>query len=464
MKKAIIIIVIFSIIAISFTATMISVNNKKIPASTSYKENAEVVIHEDISTQLPMDPLPEQENDNNTKEEYIGIILGKSTYNEVPIEFDRNSRKISGLLNKEVQSKINDSLKHATSIDFSHSFSNVISISNYYNSEFYNYNLINGEELTLDDYFYNKSNIKNILSKRIVAAIYKAFKFGSNFYLVFNNSSVDLDKYNEQKAALDSFGPCIEAWQNQIIKRFDNGKYSFGFDESTLYLLFDNVNFESPVGMYIDYMFESHFGEEYEHPLVKDLKITIPLYDIYKYVSIFDKYAHEQDLYENAENIQQKFVLCDDIFNSSFINIDDKHYEMFRQELLPGRKATTDEIISRFKETASSYGIKDPDSIEPYLEDWNQKCEELQKSNKITFAYNNLCKSMTYGIMGITTYVTCDEDSSQDKIQDILCTFIKSHDVEWESMVIDMMKIQFEELKKIYPDLDFNINTTYFSR
>ena len=315
MKKVVIIAIIICLILIGTTKVMIDKKLKANIVETFTPVSVEPQTQE--PTQTPQQ-TPQQIQPSNNR-----IVLGKSTYKEQPLsvyylakdgrkfdEYDWQAEciQISGLKDKQIESKINQFF-FDNSINYNYglsSFSNVFSYGiEEFSSEscFYNINLVDGRELTIDDYFYNKDDLKNVLGKYIVVAIDNRFVVGELERALANDYKDTDEEAIKIKEELQKYYSQIENWQFIIMHKYDKGDFEFFFDNNSLTLYFDNISFKNPIELF----YPGSFTKE-----LNKLFIKIPLYDMYPYVSIFDKFADAKNVFENDDEAQTRCVgLCD---------------------------------------------------------------------------------------------------------------------------------------------------------
>ncbi len=462
MKKIIVLAIIISISAVASTKIMIDRKINQNKSAMTAPTSPPIVTNEPIITE------PSVEIDEH-KEEHKRIVLGKSTYKENPLVFeiieDRANAtttqtpgvniltgeefttthevvpeylQMSGLKNKEIQAKINTWLKEN---NFSYkyqviaNFSNILAFnSDGYDGKHFTINLVDGKELSIDDYLYDKNDIKNVLYKYVVKGLYDSFAIGAYTEIAEENNMV-------------LFAEQIDNWSLEIINKYDKNDFDFYFNKENLYLIFDDIDFQNP--MHFENIKED-FPDEFLHykpeESINSLKVRIPFYDIYPYVSIYYKYADTQGLYENEESAETKLIGLDgfEAINESFLSYSYDLEEQLEQAI---NGMGADEAKIR-----NDYSL------------WNQTYDDLLQKDKSVLAYYKLEYSMTNGPYTTKFYVTADKNLSDEEEQDILKSFLKAFDVTWDIFALDNLKVAGESLKAKYKDIDFFLETENVSR
>jgi hypothetical protein len=259
----------FALIAISVTTFLITIKN----ISVEYKQYNTVDYgylnwKEDNKTE-------EKEIKNNTS------VSIDSKYKDNPIEIYNNKiegfqdvtgeyPQIRGLINKEIEKKINEDIysrcanelvkirEEKITYDVMANFGNVISIfvhSNYYNDNIYiglNYDLTTGKRLEFKDIFISDADINNILRK----AVYERYI---------------LNSINASKEAV-----FVEEDFTKICQELFNYDFEFYFSNNTIYIL----NFD----------------------------IHINMLENSNAIGIYNRFLIEENIYEKSNNNEEKYI------------------------------------------------------------------------------------------------------------------------------------------------------------
>ena len=464
MKKLLLIIVIFSLLAISFTYTMITIKNNNI----TILENADI---NNLSNEnsFKIDNVSKEESTiMNSREE---IILGESTYFENPINFiyymndgtvtdelySANYIQIEKLKNKDVETKINNRLKNNKIELVLGSFSNVVSMYSFVDGyQCYNYNLIDGEELTIEDYIDDKQNIKNVLPKYFYKAISEKFMLASYIYEAFEDDYDEkyfeenelyrdlkyteeekesyIKKQNKSKELYAKFYEQIESWQMELLKKYDTNQFDFYFTSNKLYLIFKNCNFINPID---ESSLEYSGGYKEE---INEIVVAIPLCEIYKNVIIFNKYSENRDIFEN-NIVEEKYIGLEEL-------------EKISDNILSFDTGDINKInIDTFIGFAGDF-----DELKKANEKWNDKYKKIsQYDTKKIICFNKQCASSMYGSFLIQYYLLYDKDVSQKEEQEILAKIMKGFDVVYDYQLKESLEDISKELKATYNNIEYDV-------
>jgi hypothetical protein len=259
----------FALIAISVTTFLITIKN----ISVEYKQYNTV----DYG-------YLNWKEDNKTEDKVIKnntSVSIDSKYKDNPIEIYNNKiegfqdvtgeyPQIRGLINKEIEKKINEDIysrcanelvkirEEKITYDVMANFGNVISIfvhSNYYNDNIYiglNYDLTTGKRLEFKDIFISDADINNILRK----AVYERYI---------------LNSINASKEAV-----FVEEDFTKICQELFNYDFEFYFSNNTIYIL----NFD----------------------------IHINMLENSNAIGIYNRFLIEENIYEKSNNNEEKYI------------------------------------------------------------------------------------------------------------------------------------------------------------
>ena len=325
MKKLIVFVLIFAMLAVGTTAVFIKLTNDNIIQKdyniTKEMKNdngAEIVNYKEDSNSA-----------NNGSDEKTIDLYGTYSENDLIIEKVSQSVKgyekqvdipqISGLKNKNIENKINNNIKNTinseiqklaqngilnTQYSINANFSNVLSIrfdidyaTTGYEKKYisFNYNLIDGEELKFEDLFKKDEDLKSILRMIIYKAMLKEqrdikFYDGEGFYDEY---------YDNEKGAwyakycwIDERGNTKEEIREYVIPvtEYDIEKLSNKFLKSSEK---EFVFTPSHLGIYIN-------NKYYD----------IELKEIADKVVIYNKYLTEESLYERSDIGAKSVITC----------------------------------------------------------------------------------------------------------------------------------------------------------
>ncbi len=353
MKKAIVIVVLFAILAITFTAAMINV--KKLeqlstnPTSNTSPTNKPVNTLEPISTKSQKDNKPKEktvdlystynENDLVIKEETINHSNDKVNEFIIP--------QISGLKNKAVEEKVNNDIKERANkiidekfasmpidtMDVSYSkydgasFSNVISIclivsyttngaicTDYVGL---NYELVNGNRLLAEDLFTQDTSIEDLL--RICCYRISAEEKLQNEYIT------EMDYFDEEpfynfELGIWQFKRTHSYWDSTLSEQYTREEilefvplYSDyeieklirkGFNQDNFWFSSTRIYFEIGGNKIYTRTFYDGRQADYNDVKVSHLYFT----DLADRLVIYDKYLTKDSLFENG-NLGRKNIV-----------------------------------------------------------------------------------------------------------------------------------------------------------
>lgn len=294
MKKIIFGLIAFGIVCFAATGVLIYKHNEEILAKDNNQEN----------------------KSNGNKEEQEKTLDLNGTYNENDIIISENAEifnsveiripQISGLKNKDIETKVNNSirekiyssLKEYSDIEYmsfytNANFSNVLSIictcglKDDWKEIYLNYELINGEELKLDDLLSKNTDIYTVVRKA--------------FYRAAAGSAVRNEDIEEPK-----YDPTTNTWYiyryewNTSTESSEKKKVEFVIDEDEVAQNIANfINssrkdfFFSPQGVYL-----------------KTYNYFVNFTDIADNIVIYDKYLTEESLYEKDDIGLKNLFTC----------------------------------------------------------------------------------------------------------------------------------------------------------
>ncbi len=456
MKKAILIIVIFSLLAISLTYTLIKTEQNKKEEYVVPKE----IVKNDINLTIEDETKKEILEDDD----YKSIIIGESKYFENPIEIikyntinlseesgtfkrDHNFIQISGLKNKNIEQKINNKITNsAVKIIKEHeqkspyykmdayvegNFSNVISIRLDYENNFLNLNMVDGEELTIDDYLKGKDEIKDVLTNYLTKCLMTETGLNASIesktgsFVGYYGDDLTYIKYTDDDLIqINSF---LEKTKMRLMNMYEHNKFDFGFSDSSLYLVFDLSKIREN-------------EKENEIGIVIPEKITcrIPIYEIIDSIRIYDSYSENWDIYE------------DEISKEQYVGI--KDFQKINDNFWCYNQIADEQELSYFDE--------DVDIYNEIQEKAQNQIDELKKeTNKNIVVINRICYSQFSGY-----YYTCytlkyDKHASSEQIDDVHKLMMSYDDVNFESFIDGSLSDLSEKLKEKYKDLEYTLET-----
>ena len=294
MKKIIFGLIAFGIVCFAATGVLIYKHNEEILAKDNNQEN----------------------KSNGNKEEQEKTLDLNGTYNENDIIISENAEifnsveiqipQISGLKNKDIETKVNNSirekiyssLKEYSDIEYmsfytNANFSNVISISctcglkDDWKEIHLNYELINGEELKLDDLLSQNTDIYTVVRKA--------------FYRAAAGSAVRNEDIEEPK-----YDPTTNTWYiyqyvwNDATKSSEKTKVEFVIDEDEVAQNIANFINSSRK----DFFFSS------QGVYLKTYDYFVNFTDIADNIVIYDKYLTEESLYEKDDIGLKNLFTC----------------------------------------------------------------------------------------------------------------------------------------------------------
>lgn len=402
MKKIFIGIFVFAIISFLITGTLITVKTGKIIGHTN---------------EIDVNTVENQNNDLN-KEKTLDLY-GTYDQNDLKVESVEERIKdvaspieipqISGLKNKEVETKINNDIRervigkfnedidrytqvgHIDSYAYTYAnFANVISIefSLSYKEKgesksetiFLNYELVNGERLKFEDLFVENVDMYEMLRKafyKVLASNSVNASFWSHPYYDKESGEWKLNVYEgydeENETAIfnetDYIPELSEHDVNKMLKAFMNK------NEKEFYF--------TPMAIYI----EANKEAEYYY----ERFVEINLIDTAKDSVIYDKYLTEESLYENSNIGAKKLWNCTNFNTEGYYETgfaeDNLYYEI---------------VLDQRYESSGDY---------PYTETLQiLKERDLEKANKKLEEYRQIAKNNPdkFYIATIRPYVLCD--------------------------------------------------------
>ena len=294
MKKIIFGLIAFGIVCFAATGVLIYKHNEEILEKDNNQEN--------IS--------------NGNKEEQEKTLDLNGTYNENDIIISENAEifnsveikipQISGLKNKDIETKVNNSirekiyssLKEYSDIEYmsfytNANFSNVVSIictcglKDDWKEIYLNYELINGEELKLDDLLSQNTDIYTVVRKA--------------FYRAAAGSAVRNEDIEEPK-----YDPTTNTWYiyqyvwNDATKSSEKTKVEFVIDEDEVAKNIANFINSSRK----DFFFSS------QGVYLKTYDYFVNFTDIADNIVIYDKYLTEESLYEKDDIGLKNLFTC----------------------------------------------------------------------------------------------------------------------------------------------------------
>ena len=294
MKKIIFGLIAFGIVCFAATGVLIYKHNEEILEKDNNQEN--------IS--------------NGNKEEQEKTLDLNGTYNENDIIISENAEifnsveikipQISGLKNKDIETKVNNSirekiyssLKEYSDIEYmsfytNANFSNVVSIictcglKDDWKEIYLNYELINGEELKLDDLLSQNTDIYTVVRKA--------------FYRAAAGSAVRNEDIEEPK-----YDPTTNTWYiyqyvwNDATKSSEKTKVEFVIDEDEVAQNIANFINSSRK----DFFFSS------QGVYLKTYDYFVNFTDIADNIVIYDKYLTEESLYEKDDIGLKNLFTC----------------------------------------------------------------------------------------------------------------------------------------------------------
>ena len=313
MKKILLFIVIFAILAVGCTSILIKVKNEDRNLKDVYKDGVEN-LKEELLEEKSEDTL----NLKGTYKQNDLIIVEK----ELSIEECETTVKIpqiNGLKNKEVEEKINENIQKQFNeklgkivleneiielicdYDISANFSNVLSIRVYvsdYNIEMYkefylNYNLIDGDELKFGDMFKKGEDLKSIIR----VALYRGLVLSQSGESFYNN---DCEPYYDNTDGI---------WYVKKEVVDDEGIVHDKIEEYVLPM--SEYEIEKNAEKFLNNAEKNFFFSPSDFAIRIDEKIySAYFYDMPEKVVIYNKYLTKESLYENDNINSKSFIAC----------------------------------------------------------------------------------------------------------------------------------------------------------
>lgn len=319
MKKLIILVVTFIILAIGTTSIMIKITNgnKNVNEVTYEEKNA--------NNETEEESLEKTINLKGTYSQNDLLILESDYYLE---DYDKNIKipQISGLKNKNIENKINDNIKSKISNkigeilqkeavtecschfynNLQSNFSNVLSFGLYVHTDLYseyiglNYNLVDGEELMFEDLFKKDENLKPILRialYRMLVQEQNEESLGEGEYTLSSPYyNTDDETWYVEKIWGDEEGEHKETIEYSVpISEYEIEKYAEKFLNSK-----EKVFFFTPARLYI---------------IINGYEYTLYFKDIADKVVIYDKYLTNESLFEENNIGAKNFIACSEEIN-----------------------------------------------------------------------------------------------------------------------------------------------------
>lgn len=380
-KVVAIILVIFAIVAVAVTGVLISTkvgfNFFSVKDNKTGKDIGTINSGDNLTDDIlkidytyGITDLNNQYTMNNIEIESLKYSEGKgfkmyswSTTYDYPVEI--SYFKISGLKDKKVQEKINnrvkdlafsmlpsgDAIKKNVTVSEDANFSNILTVSagysmyvqrkpgdpnfNYdsdynkdyfYGNKYITFDLVTGDEITLDDVFVDNYNYKQLIAN----ALYKSLAWDYE-YMEWEYDP-DTDTYIEPE---DTGRADLEDRQFALMHQFDKGNYSFGVSDSYIYVSIENAVVDSL---------------NYESYNDSTRSIYIDMKPYYSEIAIFNRFKTKDSIFEKGDSEDKKYFFIDtyrqrqihELSDNLFVFYDDeetyrKDYEQQYQEWLNGR-------------------------------------------------------------------------------------------------------------------------------
>ena len=234
--------------------------------------------------------------------------------------------QISGLKNKEVESKVNNKIKemclekyekikgnkeNSINMYCTANFANVISFriefdngSSYY-TDAINFNLVSGDELAFKDMFTNNAAIQNILKNSSYESI-------SQYY----NGTYEKDVYNELYEGYED-----EEYDEEVEYDENNEVEDLGV-ENGIEDKVEEQNFKFMTDYKNNKIEKFYFSSRCIYVIWNEYTIKIPMKDYYSQIAIYNRYKEHNNLYEDYK--------CDEIENKNipvFVSTNDIYVE-----------------------------------------------------------------------------------------------------------------------------------------
>lgn len=294
MKKIIFGLIAFGIVCFVATGVLIYKHNEEILAKDNNQEN----------------------KSNGNKEEQEKTLDLNGTYNENDIIISENAEifnsveiqipQISGLKNKDIETKVNNSirekiyssLKEYSDIEYmsfytNANFSNVLSIictcglKDDWKEIYLNYELINGEELKLDDLLSKNTDIYTVVRKA--------------FYRAAAGSAVRNEDIEEPK-----YDPTTNTW---YIYRYEWNTSTESSEKKKVEFVIDEDEVAQNIANFINSSRKDFFFSS-QGVYLKTYNYFVNFTDIADNIVIYDKYLTEESLYEKDDIGLKNLFTC----------------------------------------------------------------------------------------------------------------------------------------------------------
>lgn len=294
MKKIIFGLIAFGIVCFVATGVLIYKHNEEILAKDNNQEN----------------------KSNGNKEEQEKTLDLNGTYNENDIIISENAEifnsveiqipQISGLKNKDIETKVNNSirekiyssLKEYSDIEYmsfytNANFSNVLSIictcglKDDWKEIYLNYELINGEELKLDDLLSKNTDIYTVVRKA--------------FYRAAAGSAVRNEDIEEPK-----YDPTTNTW---YIYRYEWNTSTESSEKKKVEFVIDEDEVAQNIANFINSSRKDFFFSS-QGIYLKTYNYFVNFTDIADNIVIYDKYLTEESLYEKDDIGLKNLFTC----------------------------------------------------------------------------------------------------------------------------------------------------------
>ncbi len=294
MKKIIFGLIAFGIVCFVATGVLIYKHNEEILAKDNNQEN----------------------KSNGNKEEQEKTLDLNGTYNENDIIISENAEifnsveiqipQISGLKNKDIETKVNNSirekiyssLKEYSDIEYmsfytNANFSNVLSIictcglKDDWKEIYLNYELINGEELKLDDLLSKNTDIYTVVRKA--------------FYRAAAGSAVRNEDIEEPK-----YDPTTNTW---YIYRYEWNTSTESSEKKKVEFVIDEDEVAQNIANFINSSRKDFFFSS-QGVYLKTYDYFVNFTDIADNIVIYDKYLTEESLYEKDDIGLKNLFTC----------------------------------------------------------------------------------------------------------------------------------------------------------
>ena len=294
MKKIIFGLIAFGIVCFAATGVLIYKHNEEILAKDNNQEN----------------------KSNGNKEEQEKTLDLNGTYNENDIIISENAEifnsveiqipQISGLKNKDIETKVNNSirekiyssLKEYSDIEYmsfytNANFSNVLSIictcglKDDWKEIYLNYELINGGELKLDDLLSKNTDIYTVVRKA--------------FYRAAAGSAVRNEDIEEPK-----YDPTTNTW---YIYRYEWNTSTESSEKKKVEFVIDEDEIAQNIANFINSSRKDFFFSS-QGVYLKTYNYFVNFTDIADNIVIYDKYLTEESLYEKDDIGLKNLFTC----------------------------------------------------------------------------------------------------------------------------------------------------------